>query len=224
VEDCVNTVGVDLNTASPSLLKYVSGISTRVANSLVKYREENGKFTNRKDLLKVKGLGEKTFIQCAGFLRIPDGDNPLDNTAVHPESYEVAEKLLEIDYTKEDLKTISEKLGVGLPTLQDIIKELEKPGRDPRDELPKPILRQDVLKMEDLKKDMVLKGTVRNVVDFGAFVDIGVKTDGLVHISQLSNKYIKHPKEVVQVGDIVEVRVLDIDMERGRISLSMKEV
>lgn len=224
VEDCVNTVGVDLNTASPSLLKYVSGISTRVANSLVKYREENGKFTNRKDLLKVKGLGEKTFIQCAGFLRISDGDNPLDNTAVHPESYEVAEKLLEIDYTKEDLKTISEKLGVGLPTLQDIIKELEKPGRDPRDELPKPILRQDVLKMEDLKKDMVLKGTVRNVVDFGAFVDIGVKTDGLVHISQLSNKYIKHPKEVVQVGDIVEVRVLDIDMERGRISLSMKEV
>lgn len=224
VEDCVNTVGVDLNTASPSLLKYVSGISTRVANSLVKYREENGKFTNRKDLLKVKGLGEKTFIQCAGFLRIPDGDNPLDNTAVHPESYEVAEKLLEIDYTKEDLKTISEKLGVGLPTLQDIIKELKKPGRDPRDELPKPILRQDVLKMEDLKKDMVLKGTVRNVVDFGAFVDIGVKTDGLVHISQLSNKYIKHPKEVVQVGDIVEVRVLDIDMERGRISLSMKEV
>jgi len=224
VEDCVNTVGVDLNTASPSLLKYVSGISTRVANSLVKYREENGKFTNRKQLLQVKGLGEKTFVQCAGFLRIPDGDNPLDNTAVHPESYEVAEELLKIDYTKEDLKTIAEKLDVGLPTLQDIIKELEKPGRDPRDELPKPILRQDVLKMEDLKKDMVLNGTVRNVVDFGAFVDIGVKSDGLVHISQLSDKFVKHPKEVVQVGDIVKVRVIDIDIERGRISLSMKEV
>ena len=224
VEDCVNTVGVDLNTASPSLLKYVSGISTRVANSLVKYREENGKFTNRKQLLEVKGLGEKTFIQCAGFLRIPDGDNPLDNTAVHPESYEVAEKLLKIDYTKEDLKAISEQLDVGLPTLQDIIQELEKPGRDPRDELPKPILRQDVLKMEDLKRDMVLNGTVRNVVDFGAFVDIGVKTDGLVHISQLANKFIKHPKEVVQVGDIVKVKVIDIDIERGRISLSMKEV
>ncbi|NLK44372.1 MAG: RNA-binding transcriptional accessory protein [Tissierellia bacterium] len=224
VEDCVNTVGVDLNTASPSLLKYVSGISTRVANSLVKYREENGKFTNRKQLLEVKGLGEKTFIQCAGFLRIPDGDNPLDNTAVHPESYEVAEKLLKIDYTKEDLKAISEQLDVGLPTLQDIIQELEKPGRDPRDELPKPILRQDILKMEDLKRDMVLNGTVRNVVDFGAFVDIGVKTDGLVHISQLANKFIKHPKEVVQVGDIVKVKVIDIDIERGRISLSMKEV
>ena len=202
----------------------MSGISTRVANSLVKYREENGKFTNRKQLLEVKGLGEKTFIQCAGFLRIPDGDNPLDNTAVHPESYEVAEKLLKIDYTKEDLKAISEQLDVGLPTLQDIIQELEKPGRDPRDELPKPILRQDVLKMEDLKRDMVLNGTVRNVVDFGAFVDIGVKTDGLVHISQLANKFIKHPKEVVQVGDIVKVKVIDIDIERGRISLSMKEV
>lgn len=224
VEDCVNTVGVDLNTASTSLLKYVAGINTKIANSLVKYREENGKFANRKQLLKVKGLGEKTFIQCAGFLRIPDGDNPLDNTAVHPESYEVAEKLLEMDYKNEDLKVISEKLDVGLPTLQDIIKELEKPGRDPRDELPKPILRTDVLKIEDLKKDMVLNGTVRNVVDFGAFVDIGVKTDGLVHISQLSNKYIKHPKEVVQVGDIVKVRVLDVDIERGRISLSMKEV
>ena len=224
MEDCVNTVGVDLNTASPSLLKYVSGISTRVANSLVKYREENGKFTNRKQLLQVKGLGEKTFVQCAGFLRIPDGDNPLDNTAVHPESYEVAEELLKIDYTKEDLKTIAEKLDVGLPTLQDIIKELEKPGRDPRDELPKPILRQDVLKMEDLKKDMVLNGTVRNVVDFGAFVDIGVKSDGLVHISQLSDKFVKHPKEVVQVGDIVKVRVIDIDIERGRISIYERSI
>lgn len=224
VEDCVNTVGVDLNTASASLLKYVSGINAKIANNLVKFREENGKFTNRKQILKVKGVGEKTFIQCAGFLRIPDGDNPLDNTAVHPESYEVAEKLLEIDYKNEDLNVLSEKLGVGLPTLQDIIKELEKPGRDPRDELPKPILRKDVLKIEDLKKDMILQGTVRNVVDFGAFVDIGVKTDGLVHISQLSDKFIKHPKEVVQVGDIVKVRVLDVDVERGRISLSMKEV
>lgn len=224
VEDCVNTVGVDLNTASASLLKYVSGINAKIANNLVKFREENGKFTNRKQILKVKGVGEKTFIQCAGFLRIPDGDNPLDNTAVHPESYEVAEKLLEIDYKNEDLNVLSEKLGVGLPTLLDIIKELEKPGRDPRDELPKPILRKDVLKIEDLKKDMILQGTVRNVVDFGAFVDIGVKTDGLVHISQLSDKFIKHPKEVVQVGDIVKVRVLDVDVERGRISLSMKEV
>lgn len=224
VEDCVNTVGVDLNTASASLLKYVSGINAKIANNLVKFREENGKFTNRKQILKVKGVGEKTFIQCAGFLRIPDGDNPLDNTAVHPESYEVAEKLLEIDYKNEDLNVLSEKLGVGLPTLQDIIKELEKPGRDPRDELPKPILRKDVLNIEDLKKDMILQGTVRNVVDFGAFVDIGVKTDGLVHISQLSDKFIKHPKEVVQVGDIVKVRVLDVDVERGRISLSMKEV
>ncbi|MFA5576524.1 MAG: Tex family protein [Tissierellaceae bacterium] len=222
VEDCVNTVGVDLNTASPSLLRYVAGISTRVANSLISHREENGKFKNRKELLKVKGLGEKTFVQCAGFLRIAEGDNPLDNTGVHPESYEVAEKLLGRDYSKEDIRKISEEMGIGIPTLQDIIRELEKPGRDPRDEMPKPILRQDVLKIQDLQKDMELMGTVRNVVDFGAFVDIGVKEDGLVHISQLSNKYIKHPKEVVKVGDIVKVRIMDVDIDRSRISLSMK--
>lgn len=222
VEDCVNTVGVDLNTASPSLLKYVAGITTRVANSLIKHREENGKFSNRKELLKVKGLGEKTFVQCAGFLRIPGGDNPLDNTGVHPESYEVAEKLIGKAYSKEDIKRISEEMDIGLPTLQDIIRELEKPGRDPRDEMPKPILRQDVLKIQDLQKDMELMGTVRNVVDFGAFVDIGVKEDGLVHISQLSDKYIKHPKEVVKVGDIVKVKIMDVDMDRSRISLSMK--
>lgn len=222
VEDCVNSVGVDLNTASPSLLKYVAGISTRVANSLVNHREEKGKFTNRKELLKVKGLGEKTFVQCAGFLRIPGGENPLDNTGVHPESYEVAEKLLKMDYTKDEIEKVSKELNIGIPTLEDIIKELEKPGRDPRDEMPKPILRQDVLKIEDLKPDMVLNGTVRNVVDFGAFVDIGVKEDGLVHISQLSNKFVKHPKEVVKVGDIVKVRIVEVDKERGRIGLSMR--
>lgn len=224
VEDCVNSVGVDLNTASPSLLKYVAGVSTRVANSLVSHREEKGKFTNRKELLKVKGLGEKTFIQCAGFLRIPGGTNPLDNTGVHPESYEVAEKLLKMDYSKSEIDKISEQLNVGVLTLEDIIKELEKPGRDPRDEMPKPILRQDVLKIEDLSTDMVLLGTVRNVVDFGAFVDIGVKEDGLVHISHLSNKFIKHPKEVVKVGDIVEVKIIEVNKERGRISLSMKDL
>ncbi len=222
VEDCVNSVGVDLNTASPSLLKYVAGISTRVANSLVNHREEKGKFTNRKELLKVKGLGEKTFVQCAGFLRIPGGENPLDNTGVHPESYEVAEKLLKMDYTKDEIEKVSKELNIGIPTLEDIIKELEKPGRDPRDEMPKPILRQDVLKIEDLKPDMVLNGTVRNVVDFGAFVDIGVKEDGLVHISQLSNKFVKHPKEVVKVGDIVKVKIVEVDKERGRIGLSMR--
>lgn len=223
VEDCVNSVGVDLNTASPSLLKYVAGISTRVANSLVKAREENGKFKTRQELLKVKGLGEKTFVQCAGFLRIPGGTNPLDNTGVHPESYDVAEKLLKMEYSKGEINKISEELNIGVPTLQDIIKELEKPGRDPRDEMPKPILRQDILKIEDLQRDMILTGTVRNVVDFGAFVDIGVTEDGLVHISHLADKFIKHPKDVVKVGDIVKVKVLDVDMERGRISLSMKE-
>ncbi len=222
VEDCVNTVGVDLNTASPSLLKYVSGISTRVANSLVSAREEKGKFANRKELLKVKGLGEKTYIQCAGFLRIPGGNNPLDNTGVHPESYAVAEKLLKMDYTTMDIAKISEELNVGIPTLQDIIKELEKPGRDPRDEISKPILRQDVLKIEDLQPEMVLNGTIRNVVDFGAFVDIGVKEDGLVHISHLSDKFVKHPKDVVKVGDIVKVKILEVNMEKGRISLTMK--
>ncbi len=222
VEDCVNTVGVDLNTASPSLLKYVSGISTRVANSIVSHREENGKFRLREELLKVKGLGEKTYKQCAGFLRIPEGDNPLDNTGVHPESYDIARELLNMDYKNVDILNISKELEVGVPTLRDIVKELEKPGRDPRDEMPKPILRQDVMKIEDLKIDMEVHGTVRNVVDFGAFVDIGVKEDGLIHISELSNNFIKHPKEVVKVGDIVKVKIIDIDFKRGRISLSMK--
>lgn len=224
VEDCVNTVGVDLNTASPSLLSYVAGISNRVANNLVSHREEIGKFNSRRELLKVKGLGPKTFVQCAGFLRIRDGKDPLDNTGVHPESYEVAKKLLEMGYAKEKIEEISEKLDVGVPTLEDIILELEKPGRDPRDEMIKPILRQDILKIEDLKKDMLVRGTVRNVVDFGAFVDIGVSDDGLVHISHLADRYIKHPKDIVKVGDIVKVKILDVDAEKGRISLSMKEV
>jgi len=224
VEDCVNRVGVDLNTASSSLLNYVAGISTRVANNLVSHREEKGKFKTRKELLKVKGLGPKTFEQCAGFLRISEGENPLDNTGVHPESYDIASKILEMDYKNANIEELSKSLDVGKPTLLDIIKELEKPGRDPRDEMPKPILRQDILDIEDLKIDMTLKGTVRNVVDFGAFVDIGVKEDGLVHISQLSNKFIKHPKEVVTVGDIVEVKIIDIDKTRGRISLSMRDL
>ena len=224
VEDCVNSVGVDLNTASPSLLKYVAGVSTKVANSLVSYREEKGKFISRQELLKVKGLGGKTFEQCAGFLRILEGKNPLDNTGVHPESYEVADKLLKMDYKNGDIKEISTQLGVGIPTLKDIITELEKPGRDPRDEMQKPMLRQDILKIEDLRQDMVLNGTVRNVVDFGAFVDIGVKEDGLVHISHLCDKFIKHPKEVVKVGDIVKVKIIDVDINRGRISLSMKQI
>ena len=222
VEDCVNSVGVDLNTASGPLLKYVAGISTRVANSLISYREEIDKFSSRKELLDVKGLGKKTFVQCAGFLRIPGAKNPLDNTGVHPESYKIAEKLIGKDYSDENLNELAEELEVGLPTLQDIIKELEKPGRDPREDMPKPILKQDILKIEDLNVDMKLQGTVRNVVDFGAFVDIGVKQDGLVHISQMSNKFIKHPKEVVKVGDIVEVRIVEVDKDRGRIALSMK--
>ena len=224
VEDSVNRVGVDLNTASPSLLKYVSGISTKVANGIVAHREENGSFKARQELLKVKGLGDKTFKQCAGFLRIPEGTEPLDNTGVHPESYEVARKLVKIGYKDKELLRLAEELNVGLPTLTDIVMELEKPGRDPRDEMPKPILREDILKLEDLSKDMVLNGTVRNVVDFGAFVDIGVKQDGLVHISQLSNKFIKHPKEVVKVGDIVKVKIIDVDKDKGRISLSMKDI
>ena len=224
VEDCVNTVGVDLNTASSSLLKYVSGISKRVATNLVEFRDEIGKFKSREELLDVKGLGKKTFTQCAGFLRIPEGTNPLDNTAVHPESYDTAERLLGKDIDKDKINELSKELDVGMLTLKDIINELEKPGRDPRDEMPKPIFRTDVLKMEDLKEDMILTGTVRNVVDFGAFVDIGVNEDGLVHISHLSDKYVKHPKEIVKIGDIVKVRILKIDMERGRISLSMKEL
>ncbi len=223
VEDSVNTVGVDLNTASGPLLKYVAGISTRVANSLIKHREEINTFTSRKELLKVKGLGAKTFTQCAGFLRISDGDNPLDNTGVHPESYKIAEELLKSNYKEKDIEELAEEFDVGVPTLSDIIKELERPGRDPREDMPKPILRQDVLKIEDLQEDMIVTGTVRNVVDFGAFVDIGVKQDGLVHISQLANRYIKHPKEVVKIGDIVKVKIIEVDIERDRIALSMKD-
>lgn len=242
VEDSVNNVGVDLNTASVSLLSYVSGISSSVAKNIVKLREEKGKFNNRKELLKVKRLGEATFVQCAGFLRISDGDNHLDNTAVHPESYDVALRLIEkLGFSEEDIRAgrlkeidsmisernivkIAEELQVGVPTLRDIVKELKKPGRDPREEMPKPIFRTDVLKMEDLKSDMILTGTVRNVVDFGAFVDIGVKQDGLVHISHLSNKFVKNPMDIVSVGDIVNVKILNVDIEKGRISLSMKEV
>lgn len=242
VEDCVNNVGVDLNTASPSLLSYVSGINATLAKNIVEYREKNGKFRNRKELKNVKKLGEKAFEQCAGFLRIPDGDNILDNTSVHPESYEAAQKLLEImGYTLEDVKNknlgdlkqkvekkgiavVAEEVGVGVPTLTDIINELLKPGRDPRDELPKPILLTDVMHIEDLKPGMVVTGTVRNVADFGAFVDIGVHQDGLVHISELSDRYVRNPMEVVSVGDIVKVRILDVDVQRKRISLSMKGV
>ena len=224
VEDCVNTVGVDLNTASISLLQYVAGISHKVALNIVEYREKGGRFRNRDELLKVKGLGPKTFVQCAGFLRIADGDNPLDNTAVHPESYEIAQHLVGRDLEKVDLEKLSKEIGVGIWTLKDIVQELRKPGRDPRDEMPKPIFRRDVLKIEDLKPNMVLTGTVRNVVDFGVFVDIGVKQDGLIHISQLSKEYIKHPKELLKVGDIIKVKILDVDITRRRISLSMKDV
>ncbi len=224
VEDSVNRVGVDLNTASSPLLKYVAGISPRVAKTIVATREEKGKFNSRKDLLKIKGLGPKTFEQCAGFLRIAGGDNPLDNTGVHPESYEIASKIIDKDYKNIDVDSLAAELEVGKPTLLDIIMELEKPGRDPRDEMPKPILRQDVLSMDDLNPDMVLSGTIRNVVDFGAFVDIGVKEDGLVHISQISNKFIKHPSDILKIGDIVDVKIIDIDRKRGRISLSMKDM
>ena len=282
VEDSVNNVGVDLNTASTALLQYVSGISKTIAKNVVKYREENGKFTDRKELIKVKQLGDKAFEQCAGFLRISDGKNPLDKTAVHPETYEIAEKLLQkLGYTLEDvkedklkdinerilaikvkedtknikissnnsklkglealsqlnfkeekksfkekysdrIKVLADELNIGIPTLTDIIEELKKPGRDPRDEMPKPILRNDVMKMEDMQVGMKLTGTVRNVVDFGAFVDIGVKQDGLVHLSQMSDKYIKSPMEVVQVGDIVNVTIISIDTQKQRIGLSMK--
>lgn len=238
VEDCVNKVGVDLNTASASLLEYISGITKVIAKNIVTYREENGKFTDRKQLLKVAKLGPKAFEQCAGFMRILDGKNPLDGTSVHPESYEAALSLLKkLSYTTEDIKAgsltelgkqvkdraaLSKELGIGEITLIDIIKELEKPGRDPRDEMPKPILRTDVLEMKDLTEGMILKGTVRNVIDFGAFVDIGVHQDGLVHISQLTNKkFIKHPLEVVSVGDIVEVKVMSVDVSKKRIQLTM---
>ena len=238
VEDCVNKVGVDLNTASASLLEYISGISKTIAKNIVAYREENGRFETRAQLLKVAKLGPKAYEQCAGFLRILDGKNPLDATGVHPESYEAVKQLLErLGYTTEDVKNrnldgiskkihdykkLSEELKVGDITLQDIVKELEKPARDPREDMPGPILRSDVLEMKDLKPGMILKGTVRNVIDFGAFVDIGVHQDGLVHISQMSDKFIKHPLEAVRVGDIVEVQVLSVDLAKKRISLTMK--
>ena len=241
VEDSVNKVGVDVNTATPSLLSYVSGINNTIAKNIVKYRDENGKLKNRKQLLKVPKLGKVAYEQCAGFLRIFDGDNPLEITAVHPESYEVTEKLLNsIGFNKDDLKDkekleklrtklksininlMSKELDIGEMTLTDIIEELSKPGRDPREDMPKPILRNDVLKLEDLKEGMVLSGTVRNVIDFGAFVDIGVKHDGLVHISEMSDKFIKNPSEIVSVGDIVKVKVIKIDTERQKVGLSMK--
>ena len=241
VESCVNRVGVDLNTASAPLLSYISGITSAIAKNIVAYREEQGRFETRKQLLKVAKLGPKAFEQCAGFLRIQNGKNPLDTTSVHPESYEAAEKLLKKQgFTTEDIcagklaglsltikeyKKLAEELEIGEITLRDIVKELEKPGRDPRDEMPKPILRTDVLEMKDLKEGMILKGTVRNVIDFGAFVDIGVHQDGLVHISQMTNKkFIKHPLEVVSVGDIVDVKVMSVDLKKKRIQLTMKDV
>ena len=241
VEDSVNTVGVDVNTATPSLLSYVSGINNTIAKNIVKYRDENGKFKNRKELLKVAKLGKAAFEQCAGFIRVFDGDNPLDITAVHPESYEATEKLLKsLGFNKKDLtdkaklselksklsslnvKDSATELDIGEMTLNDIISELSKPGRDPREDMPKPILRSDVLKFEDLREGMVLTGTVRNVIDFGAFVDIGVKHDGLVHISEISDSFIKNPSDAVSVGDIVKVKVLKIDFDRQKVSLSMK--
>lgn len=241
VEDAVNKVGIDVNTATPSLLSYVSGINKTIANNIVKYRDENGMLKERKELLKVPKLGKVAFEQCAGFIRIFDGNNPLEITAVHPESYEQAEKLLaEVGYEKSDLidkeklkelkiklnniniENMSQKLDIGEMTLKDIASELSKPGRDPRDEMPKPILRNDVLKFEDLREGMVLNGTVRNVIDFGAFVDIGVKHDGLVHISELSDNFVKNPSDVVSIGDIVKVKVIKIDLERQKVSLSMK--
>ena len=238
VEDCVNKVGVDLNTASASLLEYISGISKVIAKNIVAYREENGRFRDRRELLKVAKLGPKAFEQCAGFMRIQDGKNPLDATSVHPESYEAVEKLFAqqgftvADYLKgghkaifiKNYKKTAEELGIGEITLQDIIKELGRPGRDPREDMPKPILRSDVLDMKDLKEGMILKGTVRNVIDFGAFVDIGVHQDGLVHISQMSDRFIKHPLEAVSVGDVVDVRVISVDVAKKRIALSMKGI
>ena len=241
VEDCVNKVGVDLNTASAPLLSYISGISSVIAKNIVSYREENGRFVNRRQLLKVAKLGPKAYEQCAGFMRIQGGDNPLDGTSVHPESYEAAEKLLNrqgfvpedirdgkllgLSLTIRDWGKLSEELGIGEITLRDIVKELEKPARDPRDEMPKPILRTDVLEMKDLTEGMVLKGTVRNVIDFGVFVDIGVHQDGLVHISQITDKkFIKHPLEAVSVGDIVDVKVMSVDLKKKRIQLTMKGI
>ena len=241
VEDCVNAVGVDVNTASPSLLQRVSGLNSTTAKNVVAYREENGVFTSRAQLKKVPKLGPKAFQQCAGFLRVPESKSVLDNTAVHPESYDAAKRLLELTgHTLADVKDgklaglpaqveaygeekAAEECGVGVPTLRDVVAELMKPGRDIRDDLPQPILRTDVLEMKDLKPGMVLTGTVRNVIDFGAFVDIGVHQDGLVHISQVADKFIKHPSEVVSVGDVVKVVVLDVDEKKKRISLSMRQ-
>ena len=240
VEDCVNSVGADLNTASPALLSRVSGLNATVCKNIVAYREENGAFSSRAELKKVPKLGPKAFEQCAGFLRVPESRNPLDNTGVHPESYKSAKELLGLlEYSDKEIKSgnfsdiqqrvkakgtksLADVLGIGLPTLDDIVKELSKPGRDPRDELPAPMLRSDILDIKDLKEGMELKGTVRNVIDFGAFVDIGVHQDGLVHISQICDKYIKHPSEVLKVGDVVNVKVLSVDPEKNRISLTMK--
>lgn len=242
VEDCVNSVGADLNTASESLLSHISGLSSAVCKNIVAYREQNGRFESRAELKKVPKLGPKAYEQCAGFLRVFDGKNPLDNTGVHPESYKAAESLLgHFGFTKksvsakelcslekmaekEGIKSLSEQLSIGEPTLKDIVKELSKPGRDPRDELPPPLLRSDVMEMKDLKEGMTLKGTVRNVIDFGAFVDIGVHQDGLVHISQICNSFIKHPSEKLKVGDVVTVKVIGVDLEKKRISLSMKDI
>lgn len=242
VEDVVNSVGVDINTATPSLLSYVSGVNKQVATNIVKYREENGKFKSRKEILKVPKLGKTSFVQCAGFLKVPESKNILDNTMVHPESYDKAKKLIENigfeikDISSDNLNTVikkldninieseSQSLGIGVLTLDDIIKELKKPGRDPRDEMPKIILKSDVLKIDDIKEGMILKGTVRNVVDFGAFVDIGIKNDGLVHISELSDKFVRNPMEEVSVGDIVKVKVIGVDKTKGKVSLSMKGV
>ncbi|RME50990.1 MAG: S1 RNA-binding domain-containing protein, partial [Caldilineae bacterium] len=242
VESVVNNVGVDVNTASPALLRYVAGVSRRVAEAIVAHRDAHGPFRRRHELRQVKGLGDKTFEQAIGFLKIPDGDNPLDNTFIHPESYPVVERLFEYLGVQGDepdlparierlrrqpdaeIRALADLLEVGEPTLRDILEALAKPGRDPRDDLPAPLLRADVLTMEDLQPGMVLKGTVRNVVDFGAFVDIGVKHDGLVHISQLADRYVRNPHEVVAVGDVVRVRVLSVDAERGRIGLSMRDV
>ena len=240
VEGCVNSVGADLNTASPALLSRISGLNSTVCNNIVAYREENGTFTSRTELKKVPKLGPKAFEQCAGFLRVPESKNPLDNTGVHPESYKSAKELLALlDYSDKEIKegkftdlanrvaakgtkSLADTLKIGLPTLDDIVKELSKPGRDPRDELPAPMLRSDILDIKDLKTDMVLKGTVRNVIDFGAFIDIGVHQDGLVHISQICDRYIKHPSEVLKVGDVVDVKIISVDPEKNRISLTMR--
>ncbi|HBM80876.1 MAG TPA: RNA-binding transcriptional accessory protein, partial [Clostridiaceae bacterium] len=242
VEDAVNNVGVDLNTASASLLQYVSGINSVIARNIVEYREQNGKFKSREEIINVKRLGEKVFTQCSGFLRVPESKNVFDNTAVHPESYGAAEKfLLRLGFTKDDVRNrnlqmidsyvgligidkLAGEINTGVPTLKDIIEEIKKPGRDPREGLPKPIFMTGVIELSDLKPGMILNGTVRNVADFGAFVDIGVHQDGLVHISQLADRFVKHPLDVVKVGDIVKVKVLEVDAERKRISLTMKDI